>query len=96
VQLVFTGIGWINSCLGALTGDPQYALLNAKRLCEMVIDVVVAAELLLQGDVGDKARRQLARSFAILSIPAVELNARRIAAGDSSRLKDYDCILGLG
>jgi hypothetical protein len=26
----------------------------------------------------------------------VELNARRIAAGDSSRLKDYDRILGLG
>ena len=62
----------------------------------MVIDVVVAAELLLQGDVGDEARRQLARSFANLNIPAVELNARRIAAGDSSRLKDYDRILGLG
>ena len=77
-----TGIGWINSCLGALTGDPQYALLNAKRLCEMVIDVVVAAELLLQGDVGDETRRQLARSFASLNIPAVELNARRVAAGD--------------
>ncbi len=96
VQLVFTGIGWINSCLGALTGDPQYALLNAKRLCEMVIDVVVAAELLLQGDVGDETRRQLARSFASLNIPAVELNARRVAAGDSSRLKDYGRILGLG
>jgi hypothetical protein len=26
-------------------GDPQYALLNAKRLCEMIIDVVVGAEL---------------------------------------------------
>ena len=26
----------------ALMGDPQYALLNAKRVCEMVIDVVVA------------------------------------------------------
>ena len=96
VQLVFTGIGWINSCLGALMGDPQYALLNAKRLCEMVIDVVVAAELLLQGDVGDEARRQLARSFASLNIPAVELNARRIAGGDVSRLTQYDRILGLG
>jgi hypothetical protein len=96
VQLVFTGIGWINSCLGALTGDPQYALLNAKRLCEMVIDVVVAAELLLQGDVGDEGRRQVARSFASLNIPAVELNARRIAAGDSSRLTHYDRILGIG
>jgi 3-(methylthio)propanoyl-CoA dehydrogenase len=96
VQLVFTGIQWINSCLGALMGDPQYALLNAKRLCEMVIDVVVAAELLLQGDVGDESRRQLARSFASLNIPAVELNARRITGGDVSRLKHYDCILGLG
>jgi hypothetical protein len=51
---------------------------------------------LLQGDVGDEARRQVARSFASLNLPAVELNARRIAAGDSSRLKHYDCILGLG
>jgi 3-(methylthio)propanoyl-CoA dehydrogenase len=96
VQLVFTGIEWINGCLGALMGDPQYALLNAKRLCEMVIDVVVAAELLLQGDVGDEPRRELARSFANLNIPAVELNARRITGGDVSRLKNYDCILGLG
>jgi hypothetical protein len=53
-------------------------------------------ELLLQGDVGDEARRQLARFFASLNIPAVELNARRIAGGDVSRLKQYDRILGLG
>ena len=43
------GIDWIHKSLSALMGDPRYALLNAKRLCEMVIDVLVAAELLAAG-----------------------------------------------
>jgi hypothetical protein len=29
-------------------------------------------------------------------MPVVELTPRRVAAGDSSRVKDYDRILGLG
>ena len=35
------GIEWIHESMPALMGDPRYALLNAKRVCEMVIDVLV-------------------------------------------------------
>jgi 3-(methylthio)propanoyl-CoA dehydrogenase len=94
VQLVYSGLGWINSCLGALMGDQQYALLNAKRLSEMVIDVVVSAELLLQADL-DERRLNLARTFIHRHIAAVEVSARRVAVGDKTRLDRYDKILGL-
>jgi hypothetical protein len=89
-----TGIGWITASAGALLGDPQYALLNAKRVCEMVIDVVVGAELLLQADLGE-GKRELAASFIHRRVMAVEMNARRVATGDASRIKRYDRILGL-
>jgi alkylation response protein AidB-like acyl-CoA dehydrogenase len=85
---------WINASTAHLMGDPQYALLNAKRICEMVIDVVVAAELLLQARVSD-AKRVLASSFINRRMAAVEMNARRISSGDASRIKRYDRILGL-
>jgi hypothetical protein len=75
-------------------GDPQYALLNAKRICEMVIDVVVAAELLMQADLSEE-KHVLAASFVHRRMPAVEMNARRISSGDASRIKKYDQILGL-
>src|SRR4029077_19349597 len=38
VRLVNEGLKWIDRSLPALMGDPQYALLNAKRISEMVID----------------------------------------------------------
>ena len=65
-EQVCDGIDWITESLPALMGDPQYALLNAKRLCEMVIDVVVAAELLLPGAVvrGEARARRRASSTA--------------------------------
>ncbi len=46
----------------SLLGDPQYALLNAKRLCEMIIDVVVGAELLFQARYGDD-KKELSHDF---------------------------------
>lgn len=94
VQLVYSGLGWINSCINALMGDQQYALLNAKRLSEMVIDVVVSAELLLQSDLSED-RRYLAQTFIHRHVANVEMNARRVAVGDSSRIARYDKILGL-
>ena len=75
-------------------GDPQYALLNAKRVCEMVIDVVVAAELLMEASLSEM-KRELAASFVHRRMLAVEMNARRIGSGDASRIKRYDRILGL-
>jgi hypothetical protein len=95
VDLVCEGIDkWINQSITALMGDPQYALLNAKRVCEMVIDVIVSAELLLQADLSEE-KRELAASFIHRHMLAVEMNARRISSGDASRIKRYDKILGL-
>ena len=85
---------WIHPSMPALMGDPQYALLNAKRVCEMVIDVVVAAELLMQSGLSDE-KRDLAASFIHRHMLAVEMNARRISSGDASRIKRYDRIIGL-
>ena len=79
--------------------DPQYALLNAKRLCEMVIDVVVAAELLMQAGAPDSKladeKLALATTFINRRMLMVELNSERVATGDASRIKRYDKILGL-
>ena len=85
---------WINQSLTALMVDSQYALLNAKRVCEMVIDVLVAAELLLQAGMSD-VKKLLATTFINRRMLTVETNARRISAGDASRIKRHDRILEL-
>jgi hypothetical protein len=94
VQQVFDGMRFITEASTALMGDPQYALLNAKRVSEMVIDVVTGAELLLQAQYSD-VKVDVAGSFIRRHIPAVEMNARRIRGGDVTRIKRYDRILGL-
>jgi alkylation response protein AidB-like acyl-CoA dehydrogenase len=94
VMRVAQGIGWITDSVSALMADPQYALLNAKRVCEMVIDVVASAELLHQADFG-AGKKELAESYIHRHMLAVEMNARRVATGDASRIKRYDRILGL-
>jgi 3-(methylthio)propanoyl-CoA dehydrogenase len=94
VQQVFDGISFITEASQALMGDQQYALLNAKRVSEMVIDVVTGAELLLQAQYDD-VKLDVAGSFIRRHIPAVEMNARRIRGGDATRIKRYDRILGL-
>lgn len=94
VEQICHGIEWLNQSIPALMGDPQYALLNAKRVCEMVADVVVAAELLLQAVVVEE-KLDVATAFINRRMLSVEMNARRIAGGDASRIKRYDRILGL-
>jgi alkylation response protein AidB-like acyl-CoA dehydrogenase len=94
VRQLCDGIGWIRDSLPAIFGDPQYALLNAKRVCEMVIDVVVGAELVEQGDLWDE-KLVLAASFIHRRMMAVQMNARRIATGDATRIRRYDAILGI-
>jgi len=85
---------WITKSLPFLMGDPRYALLNAKRVCEMVSDVVIASELLTQASAVAR-KREVAASFIHRRMPAVEMNARRISGGDASRIERYDRILGL-
>jgi len=94
VELSAKGIEWLQQSLPALMGDPQYALLNAKRVCEMVIDVLVAAELLSQASLSEQ-RRALATASIHRHMLAVELAARRISGGDATRIQSYDRILGL-
>ena len=92
---VIDGMQIIIETSTALMGDPQYALLNAKRVSEMVIDVVTGAELLLQAQYSD-VKVDVAGSFIRRHMPSVEMNARRIRGGDATRIKRYDRILGLG
>jgi alkylation response protein AidB-like acyl-CoA dehydrogenase len=94
VKALCDGIERLTESASALLGDPQYALLNAKRICDMVIDVVVGSELLFQADIGE-GKLELAGSFINRRMLAVEENARRISSGDASRIKRYDRILGL-
>jgi alkylation response protein AidB-like acyl-CoA dehydrogenase len=91
---VIDGMQIITETSTALMGDPQYALLNAKRVSEMVIDVVTSAELLLQAQYAD-VKVDVAGSFIRRHMPSVEMNARRIRGGDATRIKRYDRILGL-
>jgi hypothetical protein len=93
VQQVFDGMTFVTETTEALMGDPQYALLNAKRASDMVIDVVTGAELLLQAQYAD-VKVDVAGSFIRRHIPSVEMNARRIRSGDATRIKRYDRILG--
>lgn len=94
VHQVCDGITWINQAVPALMGDPQYALLNAKRVCKMVVDVVTAAELIFMAEVAAETE-DLAATFVHRRMLTVEMNARRIRSGDGSRIKRYDRILGL-
>jgi len=93
VEQVSGGIEWINKSLAALMGDLEYALLNAKRISEMVIDVLVSTELLAQAKASEE-KVDLAAAFIHRHMLAVEMNARRIGSGDASRIKRYDRILG--
>jgi hypothetical protein len=93
-ERVLDGITWMEKSFPALVGDPRYALLNAKRVCQMAIDIIVGTEILRQA-----ARRSdklsLARAFIHRHILNVEAHARRISSGDASRIANYDRILGL-
>jgi alkylation response protein AidB-like acyl-CoA dehydrogenase len=94
VHRLCEAIGLIEQATPALMTDLSYALLNAKRICEMVIDVVVGTELLCQ--VGhDASRDALATSFINRHSQAVRMNAERIATGDATRIQRYDRILGV-
>jgi alkylation response protein AidB-like acyl-CoA dehydrogenase len=94
VDQVCKGIEWINHSLPAIMEDPQYALLNAKRLSQMVIDVLVSAELLIQGGSSEE-KLALATVYVNRHMLNVERSAKRIATGDATRLQRYDRILGL-
>jgi hypothetical protein len=94
VRKLQAGLEHLHSSLPSLMEDPRYAMLNAKRVCDMVIAVLVGAELLFQAVVTPE-RIELAGSYLNRSMLEVELHAKRIQGGDVSRLERYDKILGM-
>jgi alkylation response protein AidB-like acyl-CoA dehydrogenase len=75
----------IENATKVLFADIGYALLRAKLLAEMVIDVLAGTELLRQ--VGaDPARLDLAESFVRRRMLQVELSARRIEENHEGRI----------
>ncbi len=94
VEAVCKGIDWINQSLPALMGGMDYALLNAKRIAEMVIDVVASVELIQQAPV-EPQRLALAEAFVNRRMLQVEMSARRIETGDATRIAGYNTVLGV-
>ncbi len=69
-----------------LFSDINYALLRAKLMAEMVIDVIAATELLKQSGV-DASRIDLAHAFVRRRMLDVENKARRIQLNVDGRLE---------
>jgi hypothetical protein len=76
----------IEEALQVLFSDINYALLRAKLMAEMVIDVIAATELLKQAGV-DASRIDLAHAFVRRRMLDVENKARRIQLNVDGRLE---------
>jgi alkylation response protein AidB-like acyl-CoA dehydrogenase len=94
VAMLNKGIEDIGNALPAMLEDISYALLNSKRICDMVIAVIVGAELLFQADASAE-KGALAEAYINRKMLEVEFNAKRIRSGDATRLARYDRILGI-
>jgi alkylation response protein AidB-like acyl-CoA dehydrogenase len=79
-------IGRVEEASQVLFADPGYALLRAKLMAEMVIDLISASELLLQAQAAPE-RRDLAEAFIRRRTYTVEEGARRIAQNAEGRLE---------
>jgi alkylation response protein AidB-like acyl-CoA dehydrogenase len=75
----------VEETLGKLASDMGYALLRARMMAEMAIDVIAATELLKQAGV-DGSRADLAESFIRRRMLAVEHGARRIEENAEGRV----------
>ncbi len=89
---VRTGIEQILQASSALMKDFSYALLSARRLADMVIDVIVGTELLKQAQ-ADPRRFDLAASWVNRKALEVETGARRLAEGDVTRVDRCEKII---
>lgn len=88
------GIDTLSDSLPSLMEDVNYALLNAKRVSDMVISVVVGGELLFQA-AEEPPRFELAAAYINRTMLELEMHAKRIQSGDASRLERYDKILSV-
>ena len=76
----------VEQTLGTLAADMGYALLRARMMAEMVIDVIAATELLKQAG-ADPSRVDVAEGFIRRRMLAVEHGARRIEENAEGRVE---------
>ena len=74
--------------------DFNYALLSARPLADMVLNVIVGTELLKQAR-ADERRFDLAASWINRRMLDVEAAARRVAEGDVSRIDRCERIISM-
>ena len=91
---VRTGIERILDASSSLLADLSYALLSARSLADVVINVIVGAELLKQAQV-DPRRFDLAASWINRRMLDVEAKAQRIKQGTVARIDRAEKILSL-
>ena len=91
---VRSGIARILDASAALLADFGYALLSARALADVVIDVIVGAELLKQA-AADKQRLDLAASWINRQMLDVEAKTQRIKEGSGARVDRAEKILAL-
>ena len=88
------GMSRILEASAALLADFGYALLSAQLLADVVIDVIVAAELLKQAQ-ADPRRFDLAASWINRRMLDVEWKTQRIQDGDAARIDRCERIVAL-
>jgi alkylation response protein AidB-like acyl-CoA dehydrogenase len=76
----------VDQAVGALFADLSYALLRAKLLAQMVIDVAAATELLHQAG-ADPSRLEIAEAFILRRFLETEHAGRRIEENVDGRLE---------
>ncbi len=89
-----TGIERILDASSSLLADLSYALLSARSLADVVINVIVGAELLKQAQ-ADPRRFDLAASWINRRMLDVEAKAQRIKQGTVARIDRAEKILSL-
>ena len=89
-----TGIERINEASVALLQDFNYALLCSRHVAEMVIAVIVGAELLKQASLRPE-RADLAASWINRRMLELETHARRVSEGTVDRIARCERIVGL-
>jgi alkylation response protein AidB-like acyl-CoA dehydrogenase len=82
----------VEECALVLFSDLSYALLRAKMIAEMVINVIAAVELLRQAG-ADASRMDLAEAFGRRRMLETEAMARRIRENHQGRIERDERIL---
>ncbi len=91
---VRVGIQRITEASAALLQDLSYALLSSKPVADMVVDVIVATELLKQAQV-DPQRVDLAASWVNRKMLDLEMHAERVGSGGVDRIARCERIVSL-